>query len=59
MESKVKTENVETGPRLEDEHYLLVVECGNWCIILGRPMHRCVSEFKLMQKTDKRNMALS
>jgi hypothetical protein len=42
MGSNVKTENVETGPRLEDEHYLLVVEPGNWCMTLGRPTYRLV-----------------
>lgn len=39
MYSNVKTENVETGPHLEDEHFLLVVDAGNWCITLGRPMY--------------------
>lgn len=42
MGSDVKVENVLTGPHLEDEHFLLVVEAGNWCMTLGRPTYRLI-----------------
>ncbi|OCL15119.1 hypothetical protein AOQ84DRAFT_226433 [Glonium stellatum] len=40
--SNVKTENVETGRHLKNEHFLLVVDAGNWCITLGRPTYRLI-----------------
>ncbi|KAL8905546.1 MAG: hypothetical protein Q9207_002572 [Kuettlingeria erythrocarpa] len=40
--SDIKTDNVETGLRFEDEHYLLVVEPGDWCMTLGKPTYRLV-----------------
>ena len=34
--SNVKTENVEMGRYLKDEHFLLIIDASNWYIILGR-----------------------
>jgi hypothetical protein len=42
MYSNVKTENVETGLHLRDEHFLLVVDAGNWCMTLGKPTYRLI-----------------